>query len=183
MTWMITLILPILTVVLPLFGFGPRIVLSSSARNTTYNVQMWSGEFNGRGNYGPAVLAQEVCEWWLRWAIGLLIGTPLALVGLLAFDMAFGYAPFIQFFGCFWTLIFARTFDSIGHNIEIIVAKRENILGYADEEIQRLKGDSVWQGMDENEIFEQLRSTYWVAELTESIFRRDWAELQGNLSK
>lgn len=176
------LILPILTMLLPLLGLGPKVSVASTGKSNAFGVGVFSSEFSQSDNYGPAVLAQEVCEWWLMWSIGCLLSVPVML-GLSAADIGFTYfmAPLVQIFCCFWIFPFRKWWDSVGHNIEIMIAERYAPLStdprfksYRKREIDRMMRDKNFRGMTNPEIDAYLKRSEGFAKTVESLLGRDW---------
>ena len=149
---------------LPVLGVLPIVISGTRDRNSAYAVWLQPPDASKwRTQSRRGVAAQEIAEWWLRWAGAAVLSAPLAWI---VRDLP--AAPLMQivalFAGTLWAQVFARQFDLIGHTVEIVEAEREGRAGYASQEAARMEhGDLDGGGMTAAEILRAVDRRRWLA--------------------
>lgn len=149
---------------LPVAGVLPIVKPGTRDMNNAYLVRLQPADAaKWRTQSRRGVAAQEIAEWWLRWAGAAVLSAPLAW---LVRDLP--AAPMLQlvalFAGTLWAQIAARQFDLIGHTVEIVQAEREGRTGYASQEAARMEhGDLDGGGMTAAEILRAVDRRRWIA--------------------
>lgn len=126
--------LTVVTVLLPIAGIGPLVLRGKRARNNLLFVSMYPPEQTGPAQDWRAVRAQEIVEWWLRWAVAL----PIAALSLLidAGPYQWAVALIAVLVASLWSELAGGRFDTIGRAVEVVVANRS---GYLQTEAERLQ--------------------------------------------
>lgn len=129
-------ILAVVCVLLPILGIGPVIQRDSTqSQNNLLFVRMRPPEwYEAREQTYRATAAQEIAEWWMRWAVAL----PVASLTL--FIDAGPYQWALSLFGVLvaslWSALFYGQLDLIGRAVEVLADGRQ---GYLEAEARRLR--------------------------------------------
>jgi hypothetical protein len=153
-----------LWMIAPLLGLWPPVTRNGERTvNTLFHIGMKPAEFYAlKGEDMRAVFAQELVEWWFKWAVVFSIA---GSVFWLVRDFAFAERAVLSFLG--WgagivaTVLLHKQVEWIGHAAEVLVANRPE---YIAEEAARMKlgyggmfkGDDVEAG---------LRKRFWIARI------------------
>lgn len=134
-------ILAALWLTAPIFGFWPPVRRNSDrTANTMLSISMREPSFYVRtGQPYAAVFAQELAEWWIKWAVALPLGA-LALPWIdAAPEIKVVLAIAAPVFAYLWAVPFKRQIELLGHAVEIVVASRTmNRDAYIAAEAERM---------------------------------------------
>lgn len=173
----IWIILAVAMLVLPVLGLWPVIVRGDGARNNLALVTMPSRQWYDREGYDyRATRAQEIVEFWLRWALALAVSAwPVweiaaavddAKAGMLfslltiAGSAALTKLPFVE-----------KQVELIGHAVEVIVADADGYLELEAVRMQRGYG-AMFGDMSVAEIARAVRRRFGVARVLIALLRR-----------
>lgn len=134
----------------PFTGLLPVVRAGDAPHNTIFGVTMpRRADWRWPTQSWAGVLAQEIAEWWLRWAGALLACAPLAwLIGQQG-DVRLWLAllPALMFAGL-WTRLpgLWRQFELLGHAVEVVIAEeREDRADYLmPEALSMLAGSAEY---------------------------------------
>ena len=107
---------------LPILGLWPVKITGSKNQNSAWFIRMRRPQDQVQPH--DAIFAQEVVEWWLRWAIAFLVALPVALstdreaIQLIA--LLFGSLAFLPF---------VKQLELIGHAAELAYARKNHGVG------------------------------------------------------
>lgn len=173
--WTLLLIVALTGLVLPISGLWPLVFSSSETRNNFFYITMSESP----GQPYAAVLAQEVCEYWLRIAGAL----PLTALVLICVDVPWMFLPVIAAACGMWTIIPAamRLCEYIGHAAEVLEANR--ILGRDESDETYLMDEAgrmhrayggAFAHLTIPELAAKLRAQFGVARMLIALLHRRW---------
>lgn len=154
----------------PILGFGIIISEGPRAKNSIAGVTMPPpARYEKDRNSYRAVCAQEVSEYWLRWAVSFLVTLPF-LVFVTDHWMAVLLVPFIA---SLWSAPFYAQLDLVGKSIEVLVAGQD---GYLEAEAAQLIGSSNgnFTGQSIEAVAHKITARNWIARPLIFLLRRNW---------
>lgn len=110
------------------------------------------------------VLAQEILEWWLRWAgVLVILAIAAALLSQVPDQRAYLALIPLLFLSALWDQIpgIQRQVELLGHTAEVVVAEEhEGLVGYGEAEAVRVKGASNYDKEFSNMTADEILSAF-----------------------
>lgn len=178
----VLLALAVVTVLLPIVGIGPIVVRGERSNNNLLFVTMReSGWYIARGQVYRAVLAQEIAEWWLRWAVAMVLVAPLTLVdfghglsgatGVDADALKAAWVAVSALGATSWAFFAYGQLDLIGRAVEVLAADRP---GYLEKEALRMKGGTrkTFADVPVDRLTRMIAARFWIARVLLALLKR-----------
>jgi hypothetical protein len=161
----------VLFIVAPLLGLLPRVKHNSDqSRNTLLGVTIRYKQFyDARGVQVGAIVAQEVVEFWIRWAVTLPLASPVLLFA----DGIHGWAAsaIAIMLASIWSVPGYAQLDLIGRAVEVLYDGRP---GYLEAEAERLRRGTTrnFASYSTTEIAAKIEARFWIARPLLRLLRR-----------
>lgn len=162
---------------LPILGLWPVKITGSKNQNSGWFIRMR----RPRDQYQPhdAIFAQEVVEWWLRWAIAFLVALPVAL----STDRE-AIQLFALLLGTLLSIPLVKQIELIGHAAELAYARKHHGAGpeyIATEARSMIEGYDCFRDMSQAEVIAAMERRMPIAKaLIALLWLRIRWERQGN---
>jgi len=157
-------------VVLPILGKTRIKHEQSGAKSTFFGVKMlWAARVKQTKQVYEAVLAQEVCEFWLRWFVSLAVGFAVFVTTASPFSIIAVFAV-----GLFLDTILYKQVDLIGRAVEVTVADQDFYLkAEAERLINGTRGNFKNNTVDE--VKRMIEARFGIARVLAGLLRKNWA--------
>lgn len=148
--------------ILPMLGLMPRSRRGALNANSLWGIQMREPKTQTQPH--RAIFAQEVVEWWVKWAVGAVLSAPAAYY--LASTQFWFVAPMIvPVFAAIWPRIpfGQRQLELLGHSCELYVAKADAVYEGKEAATMQRGYDGIFAHMTVEQIIKAMHRRRWLA--------------------
>lgn len=151
---------------LPILGVWPPVKHNSDgSTNGMLFITMRPREYYPAHNQVyEAVFAQEIAEWWLKWAVAFVLAAPVMY--MFKFHLATVLVPMLAY--C-WKIPLIKQLEYIGHAVEVLVGE-DTLPNYLTIEADKMR--RTYEGMFADDIEAELQKRFGVAKTLIAILAR-----------
>jgi hypothetical protein len=150
--------------ILPVLGLMPRARRGTLNANNLWGIQMRDPATQTQPH--RAIFAQEVVEWWIKWAVGAILSAPAAYY-LASTEFWFVAPMIVPVFAAIWPRFRfgQRQLELLGHAAELYVAKADAVYEGKEAATMQRRYDGIFAHITVEEIIKAMRRRRWLANI------------------